>query len=402
MRRSKAASLLLLTFCFVFLMPPIARPQMESVELDESLSSLEDEIRFEPKGRIIRDIPGILEHIRRGQEFLIDKNAGGSQVLQRRLSLVGKKGKKKVKVITLKVTKPNFLLAVEDVNDHRMWPVLITDKGCVTNGFEVTKHRDNGVGSRFEVKYPENMAILALRTTVRAGPNRFEEVVYTPYSPEIDTYEVRQAGLNYLVRQIEQAYADLKARKIQLNGFARLSPDAVPTDIALALSIIEHIDPGRFQNCDKGKEINLVREVLAIVGANSVDAYAYSKSTAGARGLFQLVPDTYKRLVRRYPQAGLKKDFVEGCTDHVNAAKASLLLFDADLNSLSKDRLRAIRSDAREVGRYLAAAYNCGAHRVGKSAKKCRNEWTCQLPEETKLYLKKFDVVWDMGRELDR
>ena len=51
---------------------------------------------------------------------------------------------------------------------------------------------------------------------------------------------------------------------------------------------------------------------------------------------------------------------------------------------------------------YLAAAYNCGAGRVGKSARKCGNEWACRLPEETKVYLKKFDVVWDLRNVLDR
>jgi hypothetical protein len=143
--------------------------------------------------------------------------------------------------------------------------------------------------------------------------------------------------------------------------------------------------------------MTLVREVLTIIGANTTNAYAYSRSPAGARGLFQFIPDTYKRIARRYPRAGLKMDFVEGCTDHVNAAKASLLLFDADLDSLPENRLATLRNNVHETGRYLAAAYNCGAKRVYRSAKNCRSTWTCQLPEETKIYLKKFDVVWQLS-----
>ena len=50
----------------------------------------------------------------------------------------------------------------------------------------MTRTRDNGVVSRFGVTYPKHMAILALRTTVRSG-NGLKEVIYTPYSPEIDT-----------------------------------------------------------------------------------------------------------------------------------------------------------------------------------------------------------------------
>ena len=173
-------------------------------------------------------------------------------------------------------------------------------------------------------------------------------------------------------------------------------------EVALVLSIIEHIDPVRFKNCPEDDKIALVHEVLTIIGANTINAYAYSKSPAGARGLFQLVPDTYKRLRDKYPQAGLKKDFVLGCTDHLNAAKASLLLFGSDLADLPRERLSAIRKDARAAGMYLAAAYNCGSGRVGKSARKCGNEWACRLPEETKIYLKKFDVVWDLRNVLDR
>ena len=67
-------------------------------------------------------------------------------------------------------------------------------------------------------------------------------------------------------------------------------------EVALVLSIIEHIDPVRFKNCPEDDKIALVHEVLTIIGANTINAYAYSKSPAGARGLFQLVPDTYKRL----------------------------------------------------------------------------------------------------------
>lgn len=246
------------------------------------------------------------------------------------------------------------------------------------------------------------MAILALRTTVRSGKNSFKEVVYTPYSPEIDTWQVRKAGLDYLMRQIELAHKDLAARKVKLIAFDGLTADSMPADVSLVLSIIEHIDPVRFKNCQEGKEIALVHEVLTIIGANTTDAYAYSKSPAGARGLFQLVPDTYKRLQEKYPKAGLRKDFVLGCNDHTNAAKASLLLFDSDLADLPRERLSAIRQNAKATGMYLAAAYNCGSGKVQKSARLCGGEWTCRLPEETKIYLKKFHVVWNLRKTLDR
>lgn len=275
----------------------------------------------------------------------------------------------------------------------------ITDRGCVTDGFHVTRSRDNGVASRFEVTYPENMAILALRTTVRSGQNGFKEVVYTPYGPEIDTWEVRKAGLEYLMERIKLARSDLMAKKVRLAGFQGFGD--MPVEVSLVLSIIEHIDPERFEHY-RGNEIALVHEVLTIIGANTTTAYSYSRSPAGARGLFQLVPDTYRRLQVRYRSAGLTKDFVSGCNDHTNAAKASLLLFDSDLASLPRKWLSTAKKDGRSIGMYLAAAYNCGPARVEKSARECRDQWTCLLPEETRIYLKKFEFVWNLRDMLDK
>jgi hypothetical protein len=401
MKRVKIVSAALMTLCFICLSHSMGSDSSEQARLENSVPS-ESSILFKSKGKGGEEINfDIRDDIKRGQEFLKDRIAGYSPVKEeKRITFFDKKGRKREKLVLEKVIKPNFLLAVEDLKERKIRQVLITDKGCVTDGFEVTKNRNNGVGSRFEVTYPENMAVLALRTTVRSGKNSFTEVVYTAYTPEIDTWQVRKAGLDYLARQIELARRDLDARKVNLIGFNGRDDDIMLPEVALVLSIIEHIDPVRFKNCPEGDRIALVHEVLTIIGANTINAYAYSKSPAGARGLFQLVPDTYKRLRDKYPQAGLKKDFVLGCTDHRNAAKASLLLFGSDLADLPRERLSAIRKDARAAGMYLAAAYNCGPGRVGKSARKCGNEWACRLPEETKIYLKKFDVVWDLRNVL--
>jgi len=404
MKRVKIVSAALMTLCFICLGHSMGSDSSEQARLENSIPS-DDSILFKSKGKGGEALTfDIRDDIKRGQEFLKDRFAGYSPVKEeKRITFFDKKGRKREKLVLEKVIKPNFLLAVEDLKERKIRQVLITDKGCVTDGFEVTKNRNNGVGSRFEVTYPENMAVLALRTMVRSGKNSFTEVVYTAYTPEIDTWQVRKAGLDYLARQIELARRDLEARKVNLLiGFDGRDDDGMLTEVALVLSIIEHIDPVRFKNCPEGDRIALVHEVLTIIGANTINAYAYSKSPAGARGLFQLVPDTYKRLRNKYPQAGLKKDFVLGCTDHLNAAKASLLLFDSDLADLPRERLSAIRRNARAAGMYLAAAYNCGSGRVGKSARKCGNQWACLLPEETKTYLKKFDVVWDLRNVLDR
>ena len=396
-------SLVLAVLCFIVVSPDMARTYFDP-PLPEESTLFEEMIPLEFKEKGGQEISfDIRDDIRRGQEFLRDKTAGQLLIKEeKRKTISDRKGRKREKVVSEKIIKPNFLLAVQDLKERNISEVRITSDGSVTNGFEVTKSRGTGVGSRFEVRYPENMAILALRTTVRSDKNSFKEVVYTAYSPEIDTPQVRMAGLDYLMQQIDLAHKDLAARNVKLAGFDGTGADTMPAEVSLVLSIIEHIDPVRFKDCQEGREIALVHEVLTIVGANTTDAYAYSKSPAGARGLFQLIPDTYNRLRAKYPKAGLKEDFVSGCIDHVNAAKASLLLFDSDLADLPRERLSAMKQNARAIGMYLAAAYNCGSGKVQKSARACGATWTCRLPEETKIYLKKFDVVWDLRTTLAR
>ena len=263
--------------------------------------SVENGILFKSEGRRSNE-PGfdIREDIERGQEFLRDKIAGYSQILEEsKVTFSDKKGRRQERLIPKRIVRPSFLLAVEDLKERKIRQVLITSRGCVTEGFHVKRTQDNGVASRFEVTYPENMAILALRTTVRSGVTGIKEVVYTPYSPEIDTKAVRKAGLDYLTGRIEFARNDLAAKKVRLAEFDM--DDGTPMEVSLVLSIIEHIDPVRFEQY-KGNEIALVHEVLTIIGANTTEAYRYSRSSAGARGLFQLLPGTYRRLQERIPE----------------------------------------------------------------------------------------------------
>ena len=86
----------------------------------------------------------------------------------------------------------------------------------------------------------------------------------------------------------------------------------------------------------------------------------------------------------------------------MNAAKASLLLLDSHLSDLPDNYLRSTGGDVRAVGRYLAAAYNCGSKRAERSARTCADMWTCLLPEETRIYLSKFDTVWNLRQSLDK
>lgn len=388
--------------CAVAWGPLPAHAQPDSLAIDQGpITDIYISPRQGPPAPLAAPAYNLLDEIKRAQAFLQDRSVGYiKQSGKRKVTIVDRRGRKKLRLRFMTTVVPNFLLAVENLHERELRAVMVTDKGCTTDGFQVTRLKNNGVASRFQVRYPEDMAVLAIRTVVHGRYGGYEEVVYTPYSPEIDTPEVRRAGYDYLLDQIGLALADLERRRVRLPALgALLYSDQLP-DVVFVLSVIEHMDPERFKSCAAGQEDALVREVLTVLGANAENAYAYSKSPAGARGLFQFMPATYERLRRKYPAAALHRDFVQGSNDHVNAAKASLLLFDSDLGDLSRKLLVSARDDIEAVGRMLAASYNCGPGRVRKSARECNNSWTCRLPEETRTYLKKFDRVWEKRKSL--
>ena len=178
-----------------------------------------------------------------------------------------------------------------------------------------------------------------------------------------------------------------------------MSCDAFASDdVALTLAIIEHIDPRKFESGKYTVE-QLIHETLVILGVNAQDAYRYSASKAGARGLFQFIPNTYRRIISLYPNAGLKRDFVQGMEDHENAAKASFLLFDADTQVLNNGRRGQIINEPYEWGRFVASAYNCGSARTRGAMNAFGEQWPSRLPEETQIYLRKYEAVWKWVRD---
>src|SRR5206468_10222588 len=130
----------------------------------------------------------------------------------------------------------------------------------------------------------------------RFGPGpEVIQAVYTPYSAEIKTEEIVQAGLDVQRDLIDRAYARLRERAVFSNAFpSRTTVDTIPKDLLRVLLINEHIDPSEFKSAGLTKPLS--ERVLTVIGANREKAYAYSISPAGARGLVQMIPSTYMRL----------------------------------------------------------------------------------------------------------
>ena len=283
-----------------------------------------------------------------------------------------------------------ILLAIENVKTREIRVVRVHPKlGGRSGDVMIEPGKSNGVNTRFTIVHPEHHIVLALRRPVR-HQSGFKEVVYTPYSADLDIPVVRKAGFDYLRNTLVSARNDLMRRGVR----PRSGEPFVGEDLAICLAIIEHIDPGKFESGKYTPE-QLINETLVIMGTNRDHAYRYSASRAGARGLFQFIPNTYKRMVQLYPQAGLNKDFIQGMEDHENAAKASFLLFDADLRTLNNGKSGQIPGGLDTTGRFLASSYNCGSGKTRTALDRYGASWPSGVPLETRIYLKKFDAVWE-------
>ncbi len=310
-----------------------------------------------------------------------------------------KKGKaKRVKYYWTKkvLSEYNTFLAICDTQTQKIQLVKIFPDGdSKPEGFKVTKESGRGVNREHEVTYPKGYIVLALKRVLSVKGQGYTEVIYTPYSEELNTLELRKQGLEYLKNSIEQAQKKLKERKVYSKAFPKkFVADIVPVDVALQLAIIEHVDPFEFEKAKTEEEIiRLVNKTLVSIGANRESAYKYAVSKAGARGLFQFIPNTYSRIWHRYPKAKLNPQFVKGMNDHINAAMTSLLLFDSDLAVLSRSHKQSISEDSQALGMYLAAAYNGGASRARNAINKHGTNWTENVLKETVTYIDKFVAV---------
>jgi hypothetical protein len=252
------------------------------------------------------------------------------------------------------------------------------DKGLdvLTPGYTLSVRRDNGFNSDIAVISPPGGRVLAVKYPVMNDRNRFGagipiiQAIYTPYSDEIQTPEIIKEGIEVQDDLIDKAYKKLKDRHVYSMAFpGRRITDVIPKDVLSVLLLNEHIDPSEFKSSASAQ--SLVKRVLTIIGTNREKAYAYTISPAGAFGLVQMIPSTYRLLQNKYPAAGLNPSFASGMADAVNAVMAQVLLCDADWQAI-----RVVQEVPKEkIGPYLAAAYNGGVGRVLSILRHDKNDW---------------------------
>ncbi len=206
----------------------------------------------------------------------------------------------------------------------------------------------------------------------------YETAYYMSTHPELITPEVVNAGKLYVRSTIDAAREKLRQKGLSI------SPKAA--DIAERLSIVEHVDHYRFRTEYHPVIFN---DVFALYALNEGQTYRYSVSSAGAGGMVQMIPSTYRMIRARFPGAGLMPDFVAGMQNHANAAQAMLLYIQSTYDDLlqSPTIVEALATGLATDFELLSAGYNSNPAKLAGYIKRGGTNWRNLIPRETQIYL---------------
>lgn len=246
--------------------------------------------------------------------------------------------------------------------------------------------RGNGVNTPITIMDDKGIAHLPLMVQypVVREKKYHETAYYMSTHPGLVTPEVVNAGRIYVRNVIEIAREKLNERGI------RIQPKTA--DIAERLATVEHVDHLRFRT---EPHQNIYNDVFTLFALNEGQTYRYAVSTAGAGGMVQMIPSTYRMVRAQYPQVPLMPDFVEGMRDHVNAAQAMLLYMQWTWDDLKS---RPAVSNALLTGiatqeQLMAAGYNSNPARLPGYITRGGAGWANLIPRETKIYLQIYESL---------
>lgn len=189
-------------------------------------------------------------------------------------------------------------------------------------------------------------------------------VVYTPYSDALDTPQMVQLGKAWLHRVTQDVYEELRQQHVASRAFpGKLIVDAIQQVLPQSIASIEHID---YRALDVNGEQGL-DPFYIMFAANSDNAFGYSLSPAGARGLAQFIPSTYASIVRLRPDAYLEPDFMRAMEHPKTSLKAGVVYLDTLLLELPAEaRDRYVQGDT-QANEFVVAAYNGGPARISRA-----------------------------------
>ena len=251
-----------------------------------------------------------------------------------------------------------------------------------SNGRQVTQTtlRANGVNTPMIIKDENGQPQLPLliQYPVEKGGRYVETAYYMSTHPGIVTPEVVNAGRFYVHNVIEIARDQLRAK-----GYF-IQPKVA--DIAERLATVEHVDHLRFRT---EFQPNIFNDIFTLYALNEGQTYRYSVSSAGAGGMVQMIPPTYRMIRSRYPNAALMPDFVEGMRNHVNATEAMLLYMQMTWNDMAVSPAisSAMATGLATQEQLMAAGYNSNPARIPGYINRGGPSWSFLIPRETQIYL---------------
>ncbi len=240
--------------------------------------------------------------------------------------------------------------------------------------------RANGVNTAVAIfdETGKSLTPLIVQYPIEKNGKFSEMAYYISIHPALRSPEAVTAGKAYLKNSIEIAVKKLKERG-QI-----ISPEIIA--IAERLCIIEHADHIRFRTENRA---DLFDEIYMLLAFNENNTYRYAVSTAGAGGLIQMIPSTYRMVRQTYPAVALEPDFVIGMRNHVNALQAMLLYMQFTWNDLAarEDVISALSNATATQAELMSAGYNSNPARLPSYLNRGGDNWRTLIPRETQMYL---------------
>jgi hypothetical protein len=246
--------------------------------------------------------------------------------------------------------------------------------------------RGNGVNTPIAILDANGTAMqpLLVQYPVIRNGQYVETAYYMSTHPGLVTPEVVNAGRYYVRNVIEIARDRLKEKGVTIQPKV--------ADIAERLAGVEHVDHDRFRN---EYQPNIYNDIYTLYALNEGQTYRYSVSSAGAGGMVQMIPATY-RMVRGWnPNVPLNPDFVEGMRNHVNATQAMLIYMQRTWNDLISNQTiaDAVASGIATQDQLMAAGYNSNPAKLAGYINRGGANWTSLIPRETKIYLQIYESM---------
>lgn len=254
---------------------------------------------------------------------------------------------------------------------------MTTDKNTLV---KIRVVRANGVNTAVTIFDEDGKSFtpLLVQYPIEKNGKYNETAYYISVHPALRTPDAVSAGKVYLRTTIDLAIKRLKEKGVTI------SPDIIA--IAERLCVIEHADHIRYRTENRA---DLFDEIYMLLAFNEGNTYRYAVSFAGAGGLVQMIPATYRMVRTMHPKVGLMEDFVSGMRNHVNAVQAQLLYMQDTWNDLAanEDVAFALENGTATQTELMAAGYNSNPARLPAYLRRGGANWRTLIPRETQMYL---------------